>query len=36
MDGIESVGVIDEFGSGTDGLTVVGQRVITIGVTGTW
>ena len=33
--GIESVGVIDELGSGTDGLTV-GQRVITIGVTGTW
>ncbi len=33
--GIESVGVIDELGSGTDGL-IVGQRVITIGVTGTW
>jgi NADPH:quinone reductase-like Zn-dependent oxidoreductase len=33
--GIESVGVIDELGSGTDGLTV-GQRVITIGVTATW
>ena len=33
--GIESVGVIDELGSGTDGLAV-GQRVITIGVTGTW
>ena len=33
--GIESVGVIDELGSGTDGLTV-GQRVITIGVTDTW
>src|ERR1700754_264316 len=33
--GIESVGVIDENGSGTDGLTV-GQRVVTIGVTGTW
>jgi NADPH:quinone reductase-like Zn-dependent oxidoreductase len=33
--GIESVGVIDELGSGTDGLTV-GQRVITIAVTGTW
>jgi NADPH:quinone reductase-like Zn-dependent oxidoreductase len=33
--GIESVGVIDELGSGTDGLTV-GQRVITVGVTGTW
>jgi len=33
--GIESVGVIDELGSGTDGLTVE-QRVITIGVTGTW
>jgi len=33
--GIESVGVIDEVGSGTDGLSV-GQRVITIGVKGTW
>jgi len=33
--GIESVGVVDELGSGTDGLTV-GQRVITIGVKGTW
>jgi NADPH:quinone reductase-like Zn-dependent oxidoreductase len=33
--GIESVGVIDELGSDTDGLAV-GQRVITIGVTGTW
>ncbi|WP_238391100.1 MULTISPECIES: zinc-dependent alcohol dehydrogenase family protein [unclassified Mycolicibacterium] len=33
--GIESVGVIDELGSGTDGLAV-GQRVITIGVKGTW
>jgi NADPH2:quinone reductase len=33
--GIESFGVIDELGSGTDGLTV-GQRVITIGVKGTW
>jgi NADPH:quinone reductase-like Zn-dependent oxidoreductase len=33
--GIESVGVIDELGSGTDGLTV-GQRVITVGVRGTW
>lgn len=33
--GIESVGVIDEIGSGADGLTV-GQRVITVGVTGTW
>jgi NADPH:quinone reductase-like Zn-dependent oxidoreductase len=33
--GIESVGVIDELGSGADGLTV-GQRFITIGVTGTW
>ena len=33
--GIESVGVIDELGNGTDGLTV-GQRVITIGVKGTW
>lgn len=35
MPGIESVGLIDELGSGTDGLTV-GQRIITIGVTGTW
>ena len=33
--GIESVGVIDQLGSGTNGLTV-GQRVVTIGVTGTW
>lgn len=33
--GIELVGVIDEFGSSTDGLTL-GQRVITIGVRGTW
>ena len=33
--GIESVGVIDEIGNGTDGFSV-GQRVITIGVTGTW
>src|SRR6476619_1374749 len=33
--GIESVGVIDQLGSATDGLTV-GQRVVTIGVTGTW
>ena len=33
--GIESVGVIDEIGSGTDGLTI-GQRVVTVGVTGTW
>jgi NADPH:quinone reductase-like Zn-dependent oxidoreductase len=33
--GIESVGVIDEVGSGTDGLTA-GQRVVTVGVTGTW
>jgi NADPH:quinone reductase-like Zn-dependent oxidoreductase len=33
--GIESVGVIDELGSGTDALTV-GQRVITVGVKGTW
>jgi NADPH2:quinone reductase len=33
--GIESVGVIDELGSGTDGLTI-GQRVVTIGVGGTW
>jgi NADPH:quinone reductase-like Zn-dependent oxidoreductase len=33
--GIESVGVIDEIGSGADGLTI-GQRVVTIAVTGTW
>lgn len=33
--GIESVGVIDEVGPETDGLTV-GQRVITIGVKSTW
>src|ERR1700742_1431750 len=33
--GIESVGVIDELGSGTDGLTV-GQRVVTVAVRGTW
>src|ERR1700741_4407679 len=33
--GIESVGVVDELGTGTYGLTI-GQRVSTIGVTGTW
>ncbi|WP_026342642.1 zinc-dependent alcohol dehydrogenase family protein [Nocardia sp. BMG111209] len=33
--GIESVGVIDELGSGTVSLSV-GQRVVTIGVAGTW
>ena len=33
--GIESVGVIDELASGTNSLTV-GQRVITVGVKGTW
>src|SRR6201991_2206379 len=33
--GIESVGVVDELGSGTYGFTI-GQRVSTIGVTGTW
>src|ERR1700755_461124 len=33
--GIESVGVIDELGRGTAGLAV-GQRAVTIGVTGTW
>ncbi|WAC93377.1 zinc-dependent alcohol dehydrogenase family protein [Mycobacterium sp. Aquia_213] len=33
--GIESVGVIDELGSGTEGFTI-GQRVVTIAVTGTW
>ena len=33
--GIESVGVIDELGSGTAGLAV-GQRVVTVALTGTW
>ncbi|MUL76030.1 zinc-dependent alcohol dehydrogenase family protein [Mycobacterium sp. CBMA226] len=33
--GIESVGVIDAIGSDTDGF-VLGQRVITVGVRGTW
>jgi NADPH2:quinone reductase len=33
--GIESLGVVDEIGSDADGLTV-GQRVITVGVAGTW
>jgi NADPH2:quinone reductase len=33
--GLESVGVIDALGDGVTGLTP-GQRVITIGVTGTW
>jgi NADPH2:quinone reductase len=33
--GIESVGVVDKIVSGTAGLTV-GQRVITVGVRGTW
>src|SRR5690348_1185182 len=33
--GIESVGVIDEIGSATEDL-IVGQRVITVGVRGTW
>ena len=33
--GIESVGLIDQLGGGTTGLSI-GQRVITIGVTGTW
>ena len=33
--GIESVGVIDQLGSGTKDVTI-GQRVVTIGVTGTW
>ncbi|OBA74809.1 NADPH:quinone reductase [Mycobacterium sp. 1554424.7] len=33
--GIESVGVIDELGAGVDGL-IAGQRVMTVGVTGTW
>lgn len=33
--GIESVGIIDEIGSGAEGL-IIGQHVMTIGVTGTW
>ncbi len=33
--GIESIGVVDELGSGADVLSV-GQRVTTIGATGTW
>mgnify|MGYP000697485631 CR=1 FL=1 len=33
--GIECVGVIDEIASGTDDF-VVGQRVVTVGVRGTW
>lgn len=33
--GIESVGLIDELGSGTAGPTI-GQRVVTIGARGTW
>lgn len=33
--GIESVGVIDELGSNAEDLTI-GQRVVTVGVTGTW
>ena len=33
--GIESVGVIDELAGSTDDFTI-GQRVSTIGVTGTW
>jgi NADPH:quinone reductase-like Zn-dependent oxidoreductase len=33
--GIESVGVIDELGADADGLSV-GQRVVTVGITGTW
>jgi NADPH:quinone reductase-like Zn-dependent oxidoreductase len=33
--GIESVGVVDELGCNTSGFTV-GQRVSTIGITGTW
>ncbi len=33
--GQESVGVLDALGEGVDGFTI-GQRVITIGVTGTW
>jgi NADPH2:quinone reductase len=33
--GLESVGVVDAIGEGVDTLSV-GQRVITVGVTGTW
>ena len=33
--GLESVGVVDALGDGVAGLTP-GQRVITLGVTGTW
>jgi NADPH:quinone reductase-like Zn-dependent oxidoreductase len=33
--GIESVGVVDKLGAGIDGLAI-GQRVVTVGVTGTW
>jgi NADPH2:quinone reductase len=33
--GLESVGVVDSLGDGVQGV-MVGQRVITIGVTGTW
>src|SRR3954449_4137157 len=33
--GLESVGVVDALGDGVKGVAV-GQRVITLGVTGTW
>ena len=33
--GLESVGTVDALGEGVDTLAV-GQRVITLGVTGTW
>src|SRR5437016_5409250 len=33
--GLESVGVVDALGDGADALSI-GQRVITVGVTGTW
>lgn len=33
--GLESVGVVDALGDGVEGVSV-GQRVITLGVTGTW
>jgi len=33
--GLESVGVVDAFGEGVEG-PALGQRVITLGVTGTW
>jgi NADPH:quinone reductase-like Zn-dependent oxidoreductase len=33
--GVESVGIVDRLGAGVDSLAV-GQRVITVGLTGTW